>query len=68
MVFVSRKTASFTNMLIHAAWKIRDVEVGITLIGKFLELGVERLLLFISESSEMTYSQQEFRTLAKLTS
>ena len=38
-------------MLIHAAWEVGDVEVGITLVSKLLELGVEGLLLRVSQNN-----------------
>lgn len=36
-------------MLVHVAWNVRNVEVGVALIRELLELGIERFLMLISE-------------------
>jgi hypothetical protein len=37
-----------TYMLIHVAWNIRDVEIGIALVRELLKFGIERFLPVMS--------------------
>lgn len=40
-----------TDMFVHGLWQVRDIEIGVVIIRKSLELGIERFLRAISAKS-----------------
>jgi hypothetical protein len=54
-----------TYVLIHVPRNVRDVQVGVLLVGELLEFGIEG---FLSKVSNVQNNDSHERTLAKLTS
>jgi hypothetical protein len=56
-------------MLIHILRNVRNVKIGVVLVGKLLEFGIERFLIAVSPTLFRIGAQGEaMLTLAKLTS